>query len=90
MMRLVISSEFAKRQEFKLKKIERLIYVRNVNEMFNKERPIENTVKINIFYKENRKRTEIDVIGGQKQNVILGMPWLAHHNTEINQKTGEV
>ncbi len=66
MMRLVISSEFAKRQEFKLKKIERLIYVRNVNEMFNKERPIENTVKINIFYKENRKRTEIDVIGGQK------------------------
>ena len=34
--------------------------------MFNKERPIENTVKINIFYKENRKRTEIDVIGGQK------------------------
>ena len=66
MMRLVISSEFAKRQEFKLKKIERLIYVRNVNEMFNKERPIKNTVKINIFYKENRKRTEIDVIGGQK------------------------
>jgi len=45
-----MSSEFARRQWFKLIKIERLIYVRNVNEMFNKERPIENTVKINIFY----------------------------------------
>jgi len=40
-------------------------YVRNLNEMFNKERPIENTVEINISYKEHRKRTEIDVIGGQ-------------------------
>ena len=64
-MRLVMSSEFTRRQEFKFKNIERLIYVRNLNEMFNKERPIENTVEINISYKEHRKRTEIDVIGGQ-------------------------
>ena len=28
---LVISSEFARKQEFKLKKIERLIYMRNVD-----------------------------------------------------------
>ena len=34
---LVISSEFAKKQGFKLKKIERPIYVRNIDEMFNKE-----------------------------------------------------
>ena len=36
------------------------------------------------------ERTEIDVIGGQKWGVILGMPWLEHHNPEIDWKTGEV
>ena len=47
---LVMSLEFARKQGFKLKKIENLIYVRNVNRTFNKERPVENTVKINIYY----------------------------------------
>ena len=45
---LVISSEFARKQKFKLKKIKRLIYVRNINGSFNKERFIEYTVEINI------------------------------------------
>ena len=35
-MELVMSSEFARKQKFKLKKIERLIYVRNVDGFFNK------------------------------------------------------
>jgi len=47
---LVISSEFSRKQGFKLKKIERSIYVRNVDGTFNKERPIENTVEVNIYY----------------------------------------
>ena len=64
--RLVMSSEFARKQRFKLKKIERLIYVRNVDGSFNKKRPIEHTVKINIYYQEHRERTEIDIIGEQK------------------------
>ena len=46
---LVISSELTRKQDFKLKKIERSIYVRNVNRTFNKERPIENTVEVNII-----------------------------------------
>ena len=37
---LVMSSEFAKRQGFKLKKMERSTYIRNVDGIFNKERPI--------------------------------------------------
>ena len=88
--RLVMSSEFAKKQSFKLKKLERPINVRNVNRLFNKEGPIENTVEVNIYYQGYRKRMEIDVIGEQKWTVILGMPWLAHHNPEIDWKTGEV
>ena len=61
---LVMSSEFARKQEFKMKKIERLIYVRNVNGSFNKEKPIEHTVEVNIYYQRHRKRMEIDVIRG--------------------------
>jgi len=29
------------------------------------------------------------VIRGQKWNVILGIPWLAYHNPEIDWKTEE-
>ena len=87
---LVISSEFAKRQGFKLKKLARPIQVRNMDGFFNKERSIENIVEVNIYYQGHRERTEIDVIGGQKWSVILGIPWLACHNPEINWRTGEV
>ena len=57
---------------------------------FNKEKPIENTVKMNIYYQKYRERMEIDVIGGQKWNVIFGMLQLACHNHEIDWRTGEV
>ena len=87
---LVMSSEFTRKQRFKLKKLERLMHVRNVDGSLNKEGPIEHTVEVNIYFKGYRKRTEIDVIGGQKWTVILGMPWLARHNSEIDWKTGEV
>ena len=49
-MGLVMSSEFAKKQGFKLKKLERPIQMRNVNGTFNQEGPIENTVEVNIYY----------------------------------------
>jgi len=87
---LVMSSEFAKKQGFKLKKLERPINVRNVDGSLNKEGPIENMVEVNIYYQGHRERTEINVIGGQKWTVILGMLWLARHNSEINWRTGEV
>jgi len=46
--RLVMSLEFARKQG--LKKIEIPIYVRNIDGFFNKERPIEYMVKVNIYY----------------------------------------
>ena len=70
-MGLVMSSEFARKQGFKLKKLERLIDVRNVDGSLNKEGPIEHMVKVNIYYQGHRERTEIDVIGGQKWTVIV-------------------
>jgi len=60
---LVMSSEFIKKQGFKLKKIERSIYVRNVNRTFNKEGPIKNTMEVNIYHQGYREKIEIDVIG---------------------------
>jgi len=63
---LVMSLEFVRKQRFKLKKIERPIYVRNVDGTFNKRRLIEYIVEVNIYYQGHRERTEIDVIEGQK------------------------
>ena len=59
---LVMSSEFARKQGFKLNKIERLIYIRNVNGFFNKKRLIEHTVEVNIYYHRYKERMEINVI----------------------------
>jgi len=87
---LIMSSEFTKKQGFKLKKLERPMNMRNVDGSLNKEGPIEHTVEVNIYYQGHRERTEIDVIGEQKWMVILGMPWLACHNPEIDWRMGEV
>ena len=87
---LVMSLEFTKKQGFKLKKLERLMDVRNVDRSFNKEGLIEHIVEVNIYYQDHRERIEIDVIGGQKWTVILEMPWLACYNPEIDWRTEEV
>jgi len=70
-MTFVMSLELARKQRFKLKKIKKPIYVRNVDGFFNKERPIEHMVKVNIYYQEYRERTEIDMIEEYKWKVIL-------------------
>ena len=87
---LVISEEFAKKHRFRRMKLERPVYVRNVDGTLNYAEPIVNTVEVEIFFKENKEQTSIDVIGGQKWSVILGMPWLACHNPEIDWTTEEV
>ncbi len=76
--------EFSKKQGFKLNKIERLIYVRNMNGSFNKEGSIEYIVEVNIYYQGHRERMVINVIDSQKWSMILEMLWLAHYNPEIN------
>ena len=64
---LVMSLEFARKQRFKLRKIERPIYIRNVDGTFNKEGLIKHTVEVNIYYQGHRKRMEIDMIGGKSE-----------------------
>ena len=55
-----------------------------MDRILNKKGPIENIVEVNIYHQGHRERTEINVIGRQKWNVILEIPWLAHHNPEID------
>jgi len=73
-MGLVISSEFVRKNRFKKKRLKRLIYMRNVDSIFNHEKPIEYTVEIKLFYREHKKRMEIDIMGEQKWSVILEIP----------------
>ena len=87
---LVMSSEFTRKQGFKLKRLDRPMYIRNMDGLLNKEKAIEHTVEVNIYYQGYRERMKINVIRRQKWLVILGMPWLAHHNPEIDWRTGEV
>jgi len=84
MTELVISSEFARRNRFKKKKLERLIYIINVDNTFNYKGLIEYTIEVELFFKKHKERMLIDMIGEQKWGVILGMSWLAHYNPEID------
>jgi len=79
---LVMSSEFARKQGFRLKKIDKPIHIRNVNGFFNKEGPIKHTVGVNIYYQEYRERTEIDMIGDRSEVLF----WGCHGSLIITQK----
>ena len=63
---LVMSKEFARKHRFKRMKLERLVYIRNVDGMLNYVEPIVDMVEVEIFFKGHKERTSIDVIGGQK------------------------
>ena len=69
---LVMSLEFARKNKFK-KKLERSIYMRNIDSISNHKELIEHTVEVELFYKGHKERTEIDIIGGQKWSIILGI-----------------
>ena len=73
-----------------MRRSRRPIYMRNIDSIFNYEGLIEHIVEVELFFKGYKKRMSIDVIRGQKLSVILGMPWLAYHNSEIDWRTGEV
>ena len=61
---LVMSKEFARRYKFGRTKLERPVYVRNVDDTLNYAGPIVDTVEVEIFFKGHKERTLIDVIRG--------------------------
>jgi len=74
----------AAKHGFKLQKLERPIAIRNVDRTNNSRGTIIHQVECNVYYKGHIEGMRIDVCNLGKTEVILGMPWLAAHNPEIN------
>jgi len=72
------------KQEFKLKKLERLLVVKNIDRMYNSRGAITHQVEVNVYYRNHVKRIKMDACDLEKTNIILGMLWLQAHNLEIN------
>jgi len=89
-MGMFMDRQTAARHGFKLQKLERPLVVRNVDSMNNSGGAITYQVECNVFYKGHTERMRMDMCDLGKTEVILGMPWLAVHNPEINWETGEV
>ena len=87
---LFIDTKFAKKKKFKLEKLKKPLLVRNVDGMANVREAITYQVKYNMFFKGDVERAQMDVYNLGKTKVILGMPWLAAHNPEIDWEKGEV
>ena len=47
-------------------------------------------VECNIFFKGHIKRARMDICNLDKIEIILGMPWLAVYNPEIDQEKEKV
>jgi len=88
--KMFMDKQTAARHGFKLQKLERPLMVKNVDGTVNSGEAITHQVECNVFYKGHMERMQMDVCNLGKTEVILGMPWLAAHNPEINWETGEV
>jgi len=86
---MFMDRRMAARHGFKLQKLERPIMVRNVDGTNNSRGAITYQVEANVYYKGHIERMRMNVCDLGKTEIILGMPWLAVHNLEINWKTGE-
>jgi len=87
---LFMDTTFTREKGFKMKKLKNLLLVKNMDETVNIGGAIMHQVECNMFFKGHVKRARIDVCNLGKMEVILGMPWLAAHNPEIDWKKGEV
>ena len=87
---LFMSKGLAQKGGYKLIKLDRPLQVRNVNGTDNSEGAITHEIEVNMFYKGHVERVRMDICKLGKIDVILGMPWLAAHNPEIDWKKGEV
>jgi len=87
---LFMDTKFTKEKGFKLEKLKKPLLVQNVDGMVNVGGAIIHQVECNMFFKGHVERVRIDVYNLEKTEVILGMPWLAAHNPEIDWEKGEV
>ena len=87
---LVIRKKFVRKNKFRKMKLERPIYMENIDIILNYIGPIVNIVEVELFFKRYKERISIDVIGGQSWSVILEMLQLTCYNPEINWKIEKI
>jgi len=82
--------KFVEKNGFKLERLERAVRIKNVDGTENSGGMVTYEIECNVYYKGHVKRIRLDVCDLERTEVILGMPWLAAHNPEIDWKKGEV
>jgi len=82
--RIFMSKSLAQKGGYRLIKLDQPLQVRNVDGTGNSGDAITHEVEVNMFYKGHVERVRMDVCELGKTDVILGMPWLAAHNPEID------
>jgi len=87
---LFMDMTFAREKGFKIERIKNSLLVKNVDGTVNVGEVITHQVECNMFFKGHVERVKMDVYNLGKTEVILGMPWLAAHNPEIDWEKGEV
>jgi len=81
---LFMDKGFAKEKRSRMEKLRKLVMVKNIDDTRNSGGAITYEVKCNMFFKEHIERVKINICNLGKTKVILGMPWLAAQNPEIN------
>ena len=87
---IFMSKGLAQKGGYRLIKLDRPLQVRNVDGTSNSGGAIMHEVEVNMFYKGHVERVWMDICKLEKTDVILGIPWLAAHNPEIDWEKGEV
>jgi len=89
-MGMFIDRKTAAKHGFRLQKLERPVKVKNIDGIYNSRGAITHEVEVNMYYKSHVKRMRIDICDLERTEVILEMPWLVAHDSEINWEMGEV
>ena len=87
---LFMSKSLAQKGGYRSIKLDQPLQMRNVDGACNSRGAIMHEVEVNMFYKGHVERVRMDVCELRKTDIILGMPWLAAHNLEIDWEKREV
>ena len=87
---VLMDKKFVERNGFRMEKLERPVKVTNVDGTYNSGGDITHEVECNVYYKGHREKMKFDMCNLGRTEVILGMPWLAAHNPEIDWEKREV
>ena len=90
MVKALLDSRATEKHRFKLDKLEKPLVVTNVDGSNNSGEKITHKIECNVYYRGHQERMKFDVCNLGRTDVILGMPWLAAHNPEIDWEKREV